>query len=279
VRLAAAVANASDGIVLNTMKPVQLQMRAFDKRGRSVASSDVRYRWVSGAPIAISPEGVVSCAERGNAIVSASLGAITTKVDLRCRPVTEVRASSWVDLMMGDAPRDLPFVAIGVDGLPVMQLRGEARVIDSSVATLKGTTITPRAIGQTAVVVDVGDRNAMMHVIVYERVASFVGLRPEQRAVAVPVRLAQGDTVHWTLPVGTFWIKYLPRHPSDAPPTISLSGTVNCSAGNGLSTHRVPLEVYAVYCLVRPGGATVDVAHGRVGAQIVEGSLALQRVD
>jgi len=180
--------------------------------------------------------------------------------------------------MAGDAPRDLPFVAIGVDGLPVMQLRGEARIVDSSVATLHGTTIRPRSVGQTTVVVDVGDRNAMMHVIVYEPVASFVGLRPEQRAVAVPVRLAQGDTVHWTLPTGTFWIKYLPRHPTDAPPTISLSGTVNCSAGNGLSTFRAPLGVYAVYCLVREGGASVDVAHGRVGAQVVEGSLALQRV-
>jgi hypothetical protein len=153
----------------------------------------VRYRWTSGAPIAISPEGVVSCTQRGDAVVTASLGAITTNLDLRCRPVTEVRASAWVDFMAGDPARDLPFVAIGVDGLPVTQLRGTARITDSSVATLVGTTIRPRAIGQTTVVVDVGDRKALMSVIVHEQVASFVGLRPDQRFVAVPVRVATDE--------------------------------------------------------------------------------------
>ena len=187
-----------------------------------------------------------------------------------------MRASSWIDFMTGDPPRDLPFVAIGVDGRPVMQLRGEARILDSSVATLVGTTIRPRAVGRTMVVIDVGDRKAMMQVIVYERVASFTGLRADQHTVASAVRVAQGDTVHWALPTGAFWLKYLPRRPSDAPPTISVSGAANCSSGNGIRAYRAPLDVYAVYCLVRPGGAAVDVAHGRVGAQVVEGSLVLQ---
>lgn len=277
-RLVAGIGNPSEGIVLNTMRPVQLPMRAFDKRGHLLESRDVRYRWISGAPIAISSDGVVTCAERGDALVTASLGAVTTDLNLRCRPVSEIRASSWIDFMVGDGPRDLPFVAIGVDGLPVMQLRGTASIRDSSVATVVGTTIRPRALGQTAVVVDVGDRKAVMSVIVHERVASFVGLRPDQQFVAVPMRVAQGDTVHWALPPGAFWLKYLPRTSGDAPPTITVSGAITCSRGNGLQAFRTQLDVYVVYCLVRSGGASVDVAHGRFGAQIVEGSLALQRV-
>jgi hypothetical protein len=278
VRLAASIADASEGLVVNTMRPIQLPIRAFDRRGHLLESRDVRYRWTSGSPIAISSDGVVACTQRGDAVVTASLGAITTNVDLRCRPVREMRASSWIDFMTGDPARDLPFVAIGVDDLPVMQLRGTARVLDSSVATLVGTTIRPRAIGQASVVVDVGDRTAMMSVIVHEQVASFVGLRPDQRFVAVPVRVAQGDTVHWALPQGAFWLKYLPRNAGEAPPTITVSGAISCSRGNGLNAFRALLDVYVVYCLVRAGGATVDVAHGRLGAQVVEGSLALQRL-
>ena len=277
-RLAAGIANASEGLVVNTMRPIQLPIHAFDRRGHLLESRDVRYRWTSGAPMVISPDGVVSCTQRGDAVVTASLGAITTNLDLRCRPVTEVRASSWVDFMAGDPARDLPFVAIGVDGLPVTQLRGTARITDSSVATLAGTTIRPRAIGQTTVVVDVGDRKALMSVIVHEQVASFVGLRPDQRFVAVPVRVAQGDTVHWTLPPGVFWLKYLPRNPGDAPPTITVAGTISCSRGDGLHAFRTLLDAYVVYCLVHPSGATVEVAHGRLGARVVEGSLALQRL-
>ena len=277
-RLAASLANASEGLVVNTMRPIQLPIQAFDRRGHLLESRDVRYRWTSGAPIAISPDGVVSCTQRGDAVVTASLGTITTNLDLRCRPVTEVRASSWVDFMAGDPARDLPFVAIGVDGLPVTQLRGTARITDSSVATLAGTTIRPRAIGQTTVVVDVGDRKALMSVIVHEQVASFVGLRPDQRFVAVPIRVAQGDTVHWALPQGVFWLKYLPRNPGDAPPTITVAGAISCSKGDGLHAFHTLLDVYVVYCLVHPGGATVEVAHGRFGAPIVEGSLALQRL-
>lgn len=270
---------ATDGIVINSVHAVQLEMRVLDKRDHPLASQGVQYQWISGAPITVTSQGVVTCTWDGEATVRASLGMIATDVAVLCRPVRELHASNWIDFVAGDLPRDLPFVAIGFDDRPVMQLRGAARVYDTSIAAIVGHTIRPRAVGQTMVHVDVGDRSAGMRVIVHERVRSLEGLRADQRFVAVPVRLERGDTLRWSLPKGAFWLKYLPRRPGEAPPTITLSGDAACSRGNGLRVYVIPLGEYGTYCMVRPGGATVNVGHGAFGAAVVEGSLALERIN
>ena len=277
-RLVAGIGDSSDGIVVNNMRPVQLTTRVLDTRGHVLGSGAVRYQRMSGAELTLSPQGALTCEQRGDATVRASLGTIITDVDVHCRPVKELRASTWVDLVAGDPPRDLPFVATGVDDRPVLQLRGAARVLDSSVAALEGTTIRPRGIGQTSVSVDVGDRRVRMEVVVHEPVNSFVGLRADQRFVAVPVRLARGDTLHWNLFAGAFWLRYVPRQSGGLPPTIAVNGAISCAPGDGLMAYRLPLEEVATYCIVRPGGATVTLAHGATGAAVIEGSLALDRV-
>lgn len=154
-----------------------------------------------------------------------------------------------------DTARHLPFEALGVEGRRITQLRGAASVMDTSVARLMGSSIYPRAVGQTSVDVKVGDREVHMSVFVHETVRSFEGLRPDQRLVAMPVQLAQGDTVQWALPKGMLWLKYLPRRPGDAPPTITLDGTASCTSGNGMPVYRVPHDVYAAYCTVGSAGA------------------------
>ena len=279
-RLLAGPAGALDGIVVNKTRPVQLQMQVLDNAGHTLNADSVRFEWVSGAPLAISPLGVLACSGRGDATVRASLGAISTLVDVHCRPVREIRATTWIDFLAGDTmPRHLPFVAIGVDGLPVTELRGAARVFDASVATLEGASVRPKAAGQTAVVIEVGEQEARMMVVVHEVVRTFDHLRDDQRNVARRVRLARGDTVQWALPNGSFWLKYLPRHAGDAPPTITVAGEIGCSPGDGIRVYRMSLGEYGTYCFVQRGGsASVVVAHGATGAEWVEGTMAIERV-
>ena len=85
--------------------------------------------------------------------------------------------------------------------------------------------------------------------------------------------------MRWALPRGTFWLKYLPARPGEAPPTIVLRGSANCSNGNGLRVLFVSMDVFAKYCIAFGPDASVEVAHGRFGAAVVEGFLALDRVD
>lgn len=278
-RLVVGVGDVAYGIVVNNVRPVQLEMQVLDKAGHLLKSHGVRYQWTSGAPIAISPLGVVTCTQDGDATVRASLGPIATDVAVRCRPVQEVQTTSWIDFVAGDPARHLPFKAIGVDGRPVTQLRGSARVVDSSVATLVGSSIRPRAVGETAVDVFVGDRSAHIQVIVHDLVRTLEGLHSNQRLVAVSVHLARGDTAQWALPKGVFWLKYLPRRAGEPPPTITVGGAIACTPGDGMRVYRLPLEEFGTYCLVRPAGATVTLAHGWTGALVVEGSLAIERVE
>lgn len=276
-RLVAEGHAGEDGIVVNNVKPVVLEVRVLDENGRKLESSGVRYRWTAGAPITVSPAGVVTCTHHGDATVHASLGDIATSMEVWCRPVLEVRANSWIDFVAGDRARDIPYEALGVDGARITQLRGTASVMDTSVAKLVGATIAPRGVGRTQVQVTVGDRDVRMNVLVHEPVRTLEGLRPEQRLVAMPVSLAQGDTVEWTLPKGVLWLKYLPRDAGAAPPTITLVGSASCATGNAMRVYRVDRDVHAAYCTVMPGGARVQLAHGKVGADVVQGMLAIER--
>lgn len=275
-RIVAALANAEDGIVVNNLKAVQLPLRVLDKRGHQLKSESVRFALVGGAPIAVSAKGEITCGTSGDAIVRATLGNVSTEMKVLCRPVKDIQESSWVDLIAGEPPRELPFYAVGLHGEPVNQLRGAIHVADSSIATYDGSLIRARGVGRTQVMIKIGDQAMPMRVIVHDPVQSFESLRPDQFDVARSVRLAIGDTVHWTLPPGAFWLKYLPKRATETPPTIVLEGNVGCSTGDGVRTYRMPAEEYGKYCVAR-SGASVLVAHGANGLPVVEGSLLLQR--
>jgi hypothetical protein len=275
-RLFAATGKATDGIVVNNLQPVQLPMRVVDAKGRVLDATGVRYEWKSGSPLAVSPGGVVACDGHGDAVVRATLGNLSRQVVVRCRPVDRLVASSWMTLFLGDAPRDLPFAATGIDGRPVTELRGKLRVLDSTIATLSGSTVRPIGPGETRVIVTVGDRHATIRVLVHEWVTAFTRLRPDQRLVAIPVRLAQGDTVRHALPVGTYWVKYLPGRSGDAPPTIIAD--VLCQPGDGIHANRLLRDEYAAYCPIHSNGGGITLAHGRMGAPVVTGTLAIERL-
>jgi hypothetical protein len=271
------LADASSAILLNDTKPVLLGMRVVDKRGRTLDSLPVRYSWQAGASIGVTSNGVITCTERGDAVVNASIGDVARKFVVRCRPVERVEASSWIDLLTDSPPRELAFNAIGTDGLPVRDLRGFAQISDSSVAKLRGMMIHPAKVGMAYIDVNVGGRHTTTRVFVHERVSTLVGLRPDQHFVGAPVRLAQGDTIEWPLPTGQFWIKYLAAAEGDAPPSIWIEGPANCFASDGLHVYRVTLETFAAECS-GAAGAKVKIAHGKMGAAVVKGVLAIDRM-
>lgn len=260
----------ADGIVLNTRHPVQLAMRVLDEKGRELPSTEVRYRWVAGIPLPLSPSGVVTCRYRGDATVRASVGTVETTVLLRCRPVREIRASMWLQFVAGDSGKDLRFFATGPDGLPVSQLAGELRVQDSTVATLKGTHVRPVAPGRTFVTVRIGDGESQTAVIVYEPVRTLEGLRPDQRFVVAPVRLARGDTIRWWLPKGLFWLEYERAADAQPIPALAVDGPVMCMPDFGPDVERVG-------CLVRGPGAVIRIAHPGTTASGIAGRLSLEQ--
>ena len=264
-------------LVINNLRALQFPVRVVDAAGRRLPSDSVRFAADAGSTMTISPNGAITCHERGDATVRASLGTISTAIGVRCLPVEYIASGSWVTMIVGERPRDLPFKAVGTDGEVVTELRGSAVISDSSVATMVGARVVPRAVGATSVKVVIGDESANIRIVVYEKVSGFDQLRPDQNLVAVPVRVAQGEAVEWKLPTGGFWLRYTPRHAGDAPPTIVTDGDVNCQVFSPLRTYFAGPDEYGTRCVRHEGPAVVRVSHGYVGKQVVEGWLAFER--
>lgn len=273
----------SDGIVVNNLRPVQLAIGVLDAAGHRLNRTDVRYRRVSGSALQISPRGTVRCTQRGDAIVRATLGALNKNFVVHCEPIKEIRGVSWANFFVGDPPRPLIVDAIGIDGEPVTRIAARLRVDDSTVATLNGGELRPLRHGITSVEADIGDVSTATTVIVFERVATFEGLRPDQRWVVAPIHLTRRQFVRWPLPVGDFFLAFTS---SGAPPatrgfgyrpigTSKISMTV---AGPIMCMPELKPGIADTHCLARGPGATLTIAnpdHSRFDE--IVGMIALER--
>lgn len=277
--IASGYGTPDEGIVINNLGPIQLPMKVADARGRTLATTDVHFKQIDGPAVAITSNGIVTCKQAADATIRASIGSLVTNLSLHCRPVETVRAASWTDFIEGDPPRDAPFAALSPTGAFVRDLRGTIRIGNPGVAALVGTSIRPLHAGVTSIEIEVGEQKAHSQITVYERVRSFASLRRDQHFVALSIRLAQGDTMTYAMPRGNFWLKYIPLHANDAPPTITVDGRMVCTAGDGIHAKTVTDGEQAAYCFVDGDDARVTVAHGRMGKPVVEGSLALDRTN
>ena len=236
------VAGHADTVIVNNLRPVRIPVRGLDAAGRKVETTGVRYQWIAGAPVSVSSTGVVTCTQPGDATVRASLGALITRVVVRCRPVSEVRAPGHIDLVVGAPAQDLAFEALGIDSQSVDLVAAKITVDDSTIATVNGSRIRGRAPGGTSVTIRVGNRQSFASVEVYERRATPEGMRPGQR-VAVPVRVADGQIRRWRLAASreVYFLTMLPDRDAAHVPAIAVLGA-NCAE---------PINPYTYFCLAQ----------------------------
>jgi len=288
-RLVAGAGIDSDGIVVNNLGPVHMPMRVLDAAGHRLKQTDVRYQWVSGVPIPVSTGGMIKCTRRGDAIVRASLAALNRDFVIHCQPVREIRGAGWGNFVVGEPARPLGVEAIGLDGQPVTRIAARLRVVDSTVATLDGVgQVRPLRPGSTYIEVAIGDHRVLGTVVtVFEPVRTFEGLRPDQRWVVAPIRLARGASIRWPLPTGLFFLVF-GADSSEMPTTRGFrgfgSGSITQSpismsvAGPIMCMPELRPGVLDTHCLARAPGATLTIAHAGPGApDKIVGVLALER--
>ena len=265
--------DAANAVVLNSSQPVKLITRAFDAGSHELPAGGVRYDWVAGVPIPVTSRGIVTCTERGDAELRASAGRVATTVIVRCRPVRAVNGSLMMYLVAGEQGKPLPITASTDDGMREDLVAYEARVEDTSVAVLSGLVVRPIAPGTTSAILKIGDGQTRIWVNVYEPVPTLAGLRPDQRLVSAPVRLAAGDTIQWPLPAGRFWLRF---SPSDALrpgpiPMIKVSGQISCVPSFGPTDQAT--------CIAQTADAKIRIAHPGATRDSIFGRLALERRD
>lgn len=267
-----AIGDMGDGVVVNNVKPVRLVMRVLDSSGRTLPDTGVRFRWTSGARIAVSARGVTTCSQPGDALVQASLGTLAAQLILRCRPVRAVRFLRTMHLVVGDPAEELSFAAFDSLGKPVSLLRGEINVEDTSVVAIDVAAdgrhlVRGRSPGSSVLDLHVGDRSASTGVHVYARAASLEGIRPGQHR-AIPVDLAAGELRSWQLPAAreAYYVTMLPHGDAQHVPRVAIVGA-NCV-----------LDARSFFC-VALHGASVFVYRPREGDQghTATGTLAVWR--
>jgi hypothetical protein len=275
-RLAVTARAGDDTLVVNQIHPTRISLLVLDQYGRRVRSDTaVRYRRVGGDSMILSSAGQVRCSDNRDAVVRGTLGSLFKEFVLRCRPVVSIEAPTWLDLVVGDTTRDLSFVAHGPDGRAVTELRGAVTVPDGEIVAVEGTSVRPKRSGQTVAIVDIGDAEVRIPIVVYEPVKSFVDNPQRERLMAMNVSLARGDTIDVPLPKAAFWVTYFSKDRRMPPPTIELLGDGSCTTGDGVRARRIEEGEYAKYCLAG-NGTRMMIAHGALGATRVSGVVAIR---
>lgn len=263
---------ANDTIIVNNRLPTRLKVHALDAAGRTVARAPLHFVREGGGSVAVNDTGVVTCSERGDLTVRASVGSIGARFLVRCRPVEYLRMNGPLQFVLGDSmlgqPKELPIEAYGPDGHRVVLIAGYADTGDSAVAALHGLTLYPRNRGISGTFVRVGDRTARTGVHVYVRLATLAGLdtalriQPEQRELAVRLDLTRGEFQRHRLPPGHWMLAMLPEDEREAngiqlhvdgaectPNLLNTPRRFGCSAG--------PNATLIVYRTVRAKGPEV----------------------
>lgn len=258
-----------DRVVVSTLEPVRIPLRVLDARGHQLPDSAVRYAWVAGGAARVTPDGVAQCVKSGATVARATLGQLATRVRIDCQPVASLRMKYWYNMVLGDSAQELRVGGWGYDGRPVTRLSAVASVEDPKVATLDGTRVRPLAPGRTFVTVSTGERWVRAAVTVFEPVRSLERLRPDQRYVIAPVRLAAGQSIRWPLPAGHVWLVNQVNHLGEAP-ILEVSGAATCDPTPAIG-------VYRTRCQVEAPGASVRLTWPADASPTIETALAMER--
>ena len=268
------VAGKADTVVVNSRNAVTLPVEVLDDAGHELRATGLRYEQLSGDSLALSSTGQLTCDRRGDAEVRVSLGALSKRFALRCRPIKGFRFiyEDGRPLIAGGPPRELQLAAVGVDDTPERMLAGTVRILDTTVAELHGLTVHPRAPGETMVELDLGECLWHFGVTVNKRVASPSDLRfAEDLFVVSPLRLVDGERRGWKLPRGEYRVGLLTQAAADAKLVLSTTA-MNCVPWitGGQDHHCIALA-----------GAAVDVRNPRrAGAgRELYGELFVKRMD
>ena len=244
-----------DSVVVNHRSSVPLPLTAVVRDGRTIEQPRASWRQVSGPDLRLTDSGTVTCTAAFDARVEVRLGALTKEAIVRCRPIRGVLFyDGGVTMRPGDAPRDYPFYAVGMDDAPVNLIAGEAAVLDTSVAEMVDGKVRAKRPGATGILVKAGNCRKIVSVVVRDTVGDLTRLRPYSDFI-VPLRLVSGEYWAIPLPAGHLMI----RLETDAPARDRLMLGVlraNCA--------RVRPEPQHFSCMT--GDTSVAVVRRRAGA-------------
>lgn len=194
-----------DQVVVNNRRTIRMPVRALDAKGKELPIDAVRYRFVSGDPIPLTPRGDVNCAKRGDAEVIAMAGPIEQRFTLRCRPVAGLSGDLVLDVHSGG--RDsVPLDVGAMDSVrrPVDLAAMRVTIEDTDIAVVRDGYLFGRTAGETFIRVDIGDCTLVRRIDVWRRLHVVTAMKPYDELAEPPLALRGGEIRTWSPPPGHY---------------------------------------------------------------------------
>ena len=171
-----------------------LPASVVNKTGQAIEGASVAW---SGGPadvLEVSADGRLRCAKTGDATLTLSSGAVSQRLDVKCRVPVEIAAPAELQVVMGALPASLHAKALGDGGTALEDVEVQVTSSDPSIATVDGDRVKGVAVGKTRVQATAGGITTVTQVDVVERI------------VAETVTLKDGGSKAFTLQPGNYLV-------------------------------------------------------------------------
>jgi len=221
------VAGRSDTVIVNSRESVPVNLRLVDSAGVARQAKGAVIRLVRG-DVELSKDGQVKCNRSSDVEIAATLGNLSTRVILLCRPIVSIGMPRVLRLAVGSPPTRLDVGAVGVDGESIDMIAGTASISDTQVATLVEGEVRAKARGVTAVEVEAGGCAIQVPIEVFESNPKSDDLLPHQQ-YAESLSVSAGEIRNWRVPPGRYEISLFDA--KGAPQFLRLAThEMNCAA-------------------------------------------------
>lgn len=186
---------------------------ALNAKGEAIEGAALAW---SGGPadvLEVSADGRLRCVKTGDAILTIAAGAVSQRVELKCRIPVEIGMPPDVQVVLGGAPVALHARALGEGSKPLDEVVVQVTSSDPSIVTVDGDMVKGIAVGKARLQATAGGITTLAPVEVVERIVSeplalkdgaskTFPMQPGYYLVTVELkadeRLKQGVTVTWT---------------------------------------------------------------------------------
>jgi hypothetical protein len=145
----------ADTLVVNGPRAIAAPIRGVTIDGRIASRS--RMQWSGTSRVArVSRAGDVTCQHKGDALVTASRGAVSAHVVVLCRPIAAFGFASGFPMRVyvGGPPQGFLIQAFDSDKAPVRLTHASALIDDSTIAHVDGGLLRGVSLGTTRVKLD-----------------------------------------------------------------------------------------------------------------------------
>jgi hypothetical protein len=190
----------------------RLHAAAVNAKGEPIEGVPLAWSGGPAGVLEVSADGNLRCAKTGDATLTLSAGAVSQRVDLKCRIPVEIVMPPEVQVVLGAAPVALHARALGEGQMPLDDVTIQVTSADPSIVSVDGDRVKGLAVGKTSLKSTAGGLTTVTPVAVVEKIVSepltlkdgaskTFALQPAYYLVTVDLtvdeHLKQGVTVSW----------------------------------------------------------------------------------